>query len=807
MNLTTPLGKDVLLINRLHADEGLSQLFRYSLEMLQEETTEGVRPKIVEPSEVLGQPMVIKVGPTDERPDVYRYFHGICVNFSQGNRDTRFTAYRAELVPAAWLLTQITRSRIFQQKSVPDILKLVFEGLQVKYEIQGTFHPRNYCVQYHESDWDFASRLMEEEGIFYFFEHTESDHTMVVANTGQSHRDCPHQATFPFTTDIAELGKDWAGGVLRWRVDSQLRTGKYTTWDHNFQLPGKSLEATELSCFNIGPNQKLEFYDFPGEYAKRFDGIDPGGSERSSDLQKVFDDRQRTVKLRQQEIDVAYKNISGGGDALTMIAGHTFTLAKHPNAENNAQHILVTLEIDVDQTPTYETDDVVADSFRAKFVCIPKTGQAAPFRPLRKTEKPIVYGSQTAVVVGPSGEEIFTDKYGRVKVQFHWDREATGDSDSSCWIRVATPWAGNKWGSIHIPRVGMEVVINFLEGDPDQPIIVGAVYNPNMMPPYTLPDEKTKSTLKSNSSKGGNGFNELRFEDKAYEEQIFIHAQRNQDINVKNDCMESIGNDRHLTVANNQHEEIKGDKHVKVVGDHNEQIGSNVSLKVGADKQDKIGTNYALDAGMAIHIKAGMTVVIEAGVSLTLKVGGNFINLSPGGIFINGTMVMINSGGSPGSGAGCNPDPPKPPKAADTGQPGRASDTPARRSPPPKPNLKIKKLPAAGSRAADKSSAEQAALNLTKLGQVASEMIEEAQRQQAENFTKMAIDRLTEDPIGAVADASRAAGEAAMALPGEIKKRDDEKKAKRLVKAAKSVAEKTADMVKAAADGLPFVEL
>ena len=410
MELTTPLGRDVLLIDRLQAEEGLSRLFRYSLDILQEETTEGMRPKLVEPSEVLGQPMSIQVGPTDERPDVYRYFHGICVNFTQGSRDERFTYYRAELVPAVWMLTQITRSRIFQQKSVPDILRTVFQEFSPKFEIQGKYEPRNYCVQYRESDWDFASRLMEEEGIFYFFEHKESDHTMIIADTGQSHPDCPHQSTLPFTTDISELGEDWAGGIFTWQVDSRLRTGKYTTWDHNFQLPDKSLEATELSCFTVGPNQQLEVYDFPGEYAKRFDGIDPGGGEQAGELNKIFDDRQRTVRLRQQEIDVEYKNIYASGDAFSLTAGYKFTLSKHPNSANNAAHIILSLNVDVTQTPEYVSEEKVETAFKADLVCIPKTERAAPFRPARKTPKQIVHGSQTAVVVGPSGEEIFNDK-------------------------------------------------------------------------------------------------------------------------------------------------------------------------------------------------------------------------------------------------------------------------------------------------------------------------------------------------------------------------------------------------------------
>ena len=687
MQLTTTLGDDVLLFKRLRAKEGLSQLFRYELEILREST------EVVEPSTVLGQPMVVKAGPTLESPNVVRYFHGICVDFSQGNWTGHFTKYRAELVPAQWILTQITQSRIFQQKSVPDILRIVFEAFNVKFELQGTFEPRNYCVQYRESDWDFASRLMEEEGIFYFFKHTASEHQMIVANTVQSHPDCPTRSTFPFTTDISSLADDWAGSVLTWRVDNRLRTGKYTVWDHNFQLPDKSLEATGLSRFTVGQNNKLEIYDYPGEYAKRFDGIDPSGGERSSDLQKVFDDRQRTVQIRQQEIDVAYKNIYATSDAFPLTAGHKFELSNH--GDNNGSYVLVSLQIEAVQSPSYSTDDPVGNPYLASFACIPKKSDAAPFRPLRKTPKAVIHGTQTAVVVGPPGEEIFTDKYGRVKVQFHWDRQGKKNSDSSCWIRVATPWAGKQWGTLHIPRVGMEVVVNFMDGDPDQPIIVGSVYNPNTMPPYTLPDNKTQSTLKSSSSKGGSGFNEMRFEDKAGAEQIFIHAQRDHETRILRDAKESIERDRHLTIERDQFELVKRDKHLIVKGDRKEKVDGAVSLKVGTSMDVKAGTKLAAEAGTEIHLKAGTTAVIEAGVSLTLKVGGNFININPAGVFIKGTMVMINSGGAGGNGSGSSPETPTDAQESEKGESGQKVNAESASPAPPPPPPQFASLAAA----------------------------------------------------------------------------------------------------------------
>ena len=683
LSLTTPLPYDHLLIKRIRAFEGLSQLFRFELEMLHDDREEpGDEPTLIDPKKLLGQKMTVAVQQAD---GAERFFNGICVQFTQGNRNESFSKYRAELVPQLWLLTQNSQSRIFQHVSVPEILKKVLEGLEVTYEIQGNFEPRNYCVQYRESDFNFASRLMEEEGIYYYFEHTAETHKMIVANTPGSHRECPTKSQIPFRADISVDQEEWSGSIRSWQVANNLRAGKFTLRDHTFELPDKNLEKEKLSCFNIGGNQQLEIYDYPGGYAKRFDGINAGGGERPGDLQKVSQDGERTVGIRQQEIDVAYVGSPGTSDCCAITAGYRFQLTNHPNPEDNRNHVLVSVRSEAVQSPGYISDDINSNPYMVSFSSIPQGEGQAPFRPLRRATKAVVQGSQTATVVGPAGEEIFTDKYGRVKVQFRWDREGKLNESASCWIRVVQTWAGKKWGTMFIPRIGMEVVVDFLEGDPDQPIITGCVYNADAMPPYTLPDEKTKSTMKTNSSKGGGGFNELRFEDKKGSEQIFIHAEKNQDIRVKNDCMELIQHDRHLIVDNDQFEKVKKDKHLQVTGDHNEKIGGSMSIKIGSDLQEKVGSNYAVDAGSGVHIKGGNTVVVEAGTSLTLKVGGNFININSGGIFIKGTMVMINSGGAAVPGAGCNPDAPKDPKEADNAEPGTNPRLPPPNRPmPPK---------------------------------------------------------------------------------------------------------------------------
>jgi type VI secretion system secreted protein VgrG len=685
LSLSTPLPYNQLVVRRLSAEEGISRLFQIDLDLLHEEALGEGPPFTIDPRKLVGQPMAVAVLQKEGDTEVERHFNGICISFAQGNRTSRWTKYHAVVVPRPWLLTQIRQSRIFQQKSVKDILAAVLKGFDFKLELKGTYEPRNYCVQYRESDWDFASRLMEEEGIFYFFEHTENGHTMILADSPTSHKPCPTKNKIEFAVDRSSEKTEWASSILTWRVDDRVRTGKYTLWDHTFELPGKELEAAQVSLFDIGGNKQLEIFDYPGGYAKRYDGIAPGGGEQSSEVSKVFQDNKRTVSIRQQEVDVKYKNFYGTSDCCSLVPGFRFEMVNHQHVEYNAPYVVATMRTEAVQSPSYVSDEPVAEPYSVGLVAI--AYGKAPFRPERRTAKPIVHGSQSAVVVGPAGEEIFTDKYGRVKVQFNWDRHGRRNDTSSCWLRVAQMWAGKKWGTMFIPRIGMEVLVDFLEGDPDQPIIVGCVYNADNLPPYTLPDHKTRSTIKTNSSKGGGGFNEIRFEDKKGEEQIFIHAQKNQDVRVKYDNMEWIGNDRHLIVERDQFEKVKRDKHLQVTGDQVEKIDGNVHLKVGSNKEQKIGSKFAVDAGTEVHLKAGVSATIEAGTSLTLKVGGNFVNINSAGVFVKGAMVMLNSGGAAGSGGGASPGAPKDPKEADKDQAGERMQIASLKPPPTPPEF------------------------------------------------------------------------------------------------------------------------
>jgi type VI secretion system secreted protein VgrG len=683
MNIATPLGKDFLLINRLTVNEGISELFKYDVELLHEEDEVSFMPTVIDPQMIVGHAVTVFVSSLDGSK---REFTGIVNRFTQGNRDARFSYYYISVVPHIWLLTQKSQSRIFQQISVPDILKKVFEGFQIKYELQEQYEPRNYCVQYGETDFDFVSRLMEEEGIYYFFEHQDGVHKMIIADTPQSHRDCPGKSSIPFFLNTGDAD-DFIGAVNTFLSDYVLQTGKVTMWDYNFQLPTNRLENEKPSRFTFGDNQKLEKYDFPGGYARKYDGIDKGGGEQAGELQKIFTDRQSTVGKTMESLDARVTTANGTSDCCSIVSGYRFNLIEHPNGTLNRLYTITSATHEAEQSPSYVSNETLREPYTNRFECIAHGAGQPDFRPLRKTPKPIIRGSQTAFVVGPPGEEIFTDKYGRVKVQFNWDRESEGNGSSSCWVRVAQSWASNKWGSMFIPRIGMEVVVHFLEGDPDQPIITGCVYNPQTMPPYLLPDEKTKSTVKSNSSKGGGGFNEFRFEDKKGSEQIFLHAEKDQDIRVKNDTKEIVGRDRHLITERDQFEKVKKDKHLRVMGNHNEKVDSAISIQAGTDFEEKAGTKFAVDAGTEIHLKSGTSMTLESGVSLTLKVGGNFININPGGVFISGTMVMINSGGAAGSGSGSSPEAPKDPLEADRADPGTSVQPQPSRQPPPRPQF------------------------------------------------------------------------------------------------------------------------
>ncbi len=604
--------------------ESLSQLFHYQLDVLVEHTKKGAKPipQKIAIDELLGKSITVEMNLADGEK---RHFNGICNRISQGEMDHDFTTYHLELVPAFWLLTRITQCRIFQppESSVPQILKAVLKGFNIKDEIEGTFHPRDYCVQYRESDFHFASRLMEEEGIYYYFTHEDGDHTMVLANTPAKHEPVPGPTEIIYEAALG--GHREEDRIYHWNKVQELRSGKYTLWDYCFEKPDSHLDSTKEIQSSVeagedshdltaGDNSNYEIYDYPGEYAQRFDGIDKGGGEKPADIEKIFEDNARTVGIRMQEEAANALVIQGASNCRHLVAGHKFNLTKHVNA--NGEYVLTTVTHSA-RASGYEEDP--GFTYSNSFTCIPS---GLPYRPPRTTPKPVVPGTHTAVVVGPAGEEIFTDKYSRVKVQFHWDRQGKKDAGSSCWVRVATLWAGKQWGMIHIPRIGHEVIVDFLEGDPDQPIIVGSVYNANNMPPYTLPDNKTQSGIKSRSSLEGtaDNFNEIRFEDKKGEEQLFIHAEKNQDIEVENDETHWVGRDRTKTIDRDETNHIKRDRTETVDRDETITVHGKRTEEVDKDEKITIHQNRTeeVDKDEKITIHGNRTETVDKDETITI---------------------------------------------------------------------------------------------------------------------------------------------------------------------------------------------
>ena len=701
VQVTTPLGADVLVLSGFSGEEAISELFRVRLDLL---ATNENRSQVKFES-LLGKQMTIKCSIyTGTTSAEYRYFDGIVSQFIEGHEDDDFTHYHAELVPKVWLLKRVKRSRIFQQKSVPDILKEVFTGYTMQYSIQGTFEKREYVVQYRESDFDFACRLMEEEGICYFFKHTESTHTMVLTNSSLNYADVPGVAQAKYK--ILSGQEQEAFQVYGWKKFQELRSGKTTLWDSKFQLPGKNLQGQKIATDSVvsgtvthklktDVNASLELYDYPGGYAKRFDGINSSGGEQASELSKISQDNVRTADLRMGEDAARGLWIRGESNCINFISGFKFTLGDHFDADG--AYVLSRVVHKAEIGTAYRSGEKSEFKYSNVFECFPT---ALTYRPPNVTPRPFVHGVQTAVVVGPSGEEIFTDKYGRIKVQFPWDRDGQNDANSSCWLRVATPWAGQQWGMISLPRIGQEVVVDFVEGDPDSPIVVGSVYNAQMMPPYTLPDNKTRSTIKSRStlSGGAEDYNEIRFEDKKGSEQFFVRAQKDLDVRVKEESRLIVMKNEHQIVEIDRKVKIKGNEHCEITGNLNEKVDGSVSLNVTSSRDTKIGQKEAIDAGTEVHIKSGVKAIIEAGAALTVKVGSNYVGISPTGVTVSGAMitikagssfivlgpegvtiqgpmVMINSGGAAvgdpaGSGSGASPTAPVAPDEADDGSMG-----------------------------------------------------------------------------------------------------------------------------------------
>jgi type VI secretion system secreted protein VgrG len=660
IRVNTDLGEDKLFLESFEGEERVSDLFRFELGLLTEDPGFSM-------DSLLNKPAVVSI---DLHDNSDRHVHGIINHIEEvETRPEGVTLYRATMVPWAWLLTLFDDCRIFQNKSVPDIVEKVFQDrgfTDYANRLSGTYPPREYCVQYRETDLNFISRLLEDEGIFYFFEHDQDKHTLVLADQPTAFVECPGQSHVAYDT-VPGLWHD-ADVVLSLRRVKHVRVGKVTENDYDFEKPKTFIDA------NLDSSRKGEFYEYPGKYTVRDEG-------------------SRYARVRLEEQEVRLLTLTAETNCRALRAGFQFTMSGYYKDEANGAYSLLAVRHRAANNSYISHEQQEAFDYRNTVEAIV---QGTPYHPPRNARRPFIQGSQTAVVVGKSGEEIWVDKYGRVKVQFFWDRAGNMDENSSCWIRVAQLWAGKGWGAVYTPRIGQEVIVDFLEGDPDRPIITGRVYNADQTVPYTLPDEQTKSTVKSMSSKGGGGFNEFRIEDKKGKEQIFVHGEKDYDIRIKNDRREWIGNDRSLDVIRDRMEKVGRDNHSNIGRDRIEQVGrdhhltisgkeaisitGSHSLQVTGDVIEVFSGNQSTQISQSLFIEAGQSVVIQS-TSITLTVGSSFIKLDSSGVTIVGPIVNINSGGSPGSGSAgspVSPLSPTDPAKADDAIAGELSSTAAK---------------------------------------------------------------------------------------------------------------------------------
>jgi type VI secretion system secreted protein VgrG len=599
IKIETPLGKDVLLLEEFRGIESVSYLFKFHLTMSSEQHN-------ISFQEILGQKATITITLPDGKE---RYFNGIIDSFKQGGTyvlkggvsPTVLTHYYATLSPSLWLLTLTTDCRIFQNLSVPEILEKIFlQHRLAKFDLRlhGSYKPHEYCVQYRETDFAFVSRLMEEEGIFYFFEHDQSSHQLVLSDNYSEFRVCPLQPRINYRSLI---GDDESRAVISdWAYAQEVRSGRYELRDFNFRQPSLDLAMR----INGSDSRQYEIYDFPGEYKSKAEG-------------------ERYVSIRMEEENARQTSVAGTSNSAGLVSGHRFDLEEHYRADINSSYMLMSVEHHAKQD-SYRSAGVEADQeplYENRVTCLP---YPTAYRPPRITPVPFIHGSQTAVVVGPEGEEIYVDKYGRIKVQFHWDREGNRDEKSSCWIRVSQPWAGKNWGAISIPRIGQEVIVDFLEGDPDQPIITGRVYNGEAKPPYTLPENKTHSGVMSRSSPGGgpSNFNGMRMNDSTSGEMLSIQAEKDEEILVKNDKSEKVGNNETIEIGNDRTETVGNNEKITIGANRTEDVGKNETISIGKNRNITVSKNEVATVALTRTHSVGINEMINIGAAQEISVGG-----------------------------------------------------------------------------------------------------------------------------------------------------------------------------------------
>lgn len=616
LTFTSPLGEAFWLVS-FHGREAISELFRFDLELI------AARGTVASFNQVLGQPATVTIqGPGG----VVRHVNGLVARFSQLDEDEDYAHFRAELVPRFWLWTRRVQSRVFQQQSTPEILQSVFGGLEVAYSLSRTYPARNYCVQYRESDFAFASRLMEEEGIFYYFQHTQDGHQLIVTDQAQVHPEVPAPTSIPY--DLTRGGVN-APRIFEWSKTQSYGVEKCTVWDFHLQLPDHPPQgsANPVNQVEVGKvshalaTDGLEVFEYPTGFAAWFDGVDANGQDVPPRLAPIHDMAPWMARLRVERETAASFDIQGRGTAVNFLPGLQFSLSRHGDAEG--KYLLTCIEHEATQSG-FRSGQNLEFKYEHRFRCHP-AGLA--YRPQRRTAKPAIHGTQTATVVGLSVNEPFLDRYGRVKVHFHWDRTAPSAS-SSCWVPVAQFWAGNGWGAFFWPRPGNEVVVVFQEGDPDRPLIVGSVYDESNLPPFSPTQQGCLSGVKtfsggSQSSTYAN-FNGILLNDVPGKEYVHVISE--------NDSMQVSENSHYSCVAQNRYHQTGGVP-MAVIATGNPPPGGSGSGGGSGDSQN--GNSKV--AGTSFTPQFGVDVSFTCGADMTLGVGEI-------GFFALGAMMSVTYG-------------------------------------------------------------------------------------------------------------------------------------------------------------------
>lgn len=611
------LPESTFVVAEFALEEGLNQPFRLRLELASPEPD-------VDFGAVLDQPCELLVWYSGE---LLRRVCGVVSDMAQGDSGFRRTRYTLEVKPALWRLSLRQNSRIFQAQKPDEILSILLQEHGITdyaFALKNEHAKREYCVQYRETDLDFVNRLAAEEGLFYFFEFEQGKHRIVFADDAAALTAGP-ELFFNLGNRSLEQGPY----VRQFHYREAVRPSDVELKDYSFKTPAYGLSHKKMGAELAHQRDTYQHFDYPGRYK-----LDPSG--------KAFA-QNRLDALRNDAVTG-----SGKSNCAALLPGQTFTLTEHPNGALNADWQIVRIQHTGLQPQALEEEGGSGPTvYHNEFGVVKASTTWRALMPAR----PMVDGPQIAIVVGPEGEEIYCDEHGRVKLQFPWDRYGSSNDMSSCWVRVSQGWAGGQYGIMAIPRIGHEVIVSFLEGDPDQPIITGRTFHATNRPPYELPANKTRTVLRTETHQG-EGFNELRFEDQAGQEEIYIHGQKDLNLLIENDAAWHIKHDEHRDIDNERVTRIKANNHLTVEGEKRDQIKADYSLTVDACLHQKLGQSLLVEAGSEVHHKAGMKIVMEAGAELTLKVGGSFVKIDPSGVTLSGGSIKMNSGGSPGSGSG-----------------------------------------------------------------------------------------------------------------------------------------------------------